>query len=46
MSTQVKLLRALQERCFKRVGGNIDIAVNCRLLTAAPPMHPFGGRRV
>jgi two-component system response regulator PilR (NtrC family) len=31
---QVKLLRALQERTFKRVGGTTDISVDVRILSA------------
>lgn len=33
-STQVKLLRFLQERTFERVGGNEPISVDIRLITA------------
>jgi two-component system response regulator HydG len=33
-STQVKLLRVLQERSFERVGGNETITVDVRLVTA------------
>ncbi len=31
---QVKLLRAVQEKVFKRVGGNEDISVNIRIISA------------
>ncbi|HVU05212.1 MAG TPA: sigma-54 dependent transcriptional regulator [Polyangiaceae bacterium] len=34
MSTQVKLLRVLQERTFERVGGNDPIKVDVRLIAA------------
>jgi Nif-specific regulatory protein len=34
MSTQVKLLRVLQEKEFERVGGTATICVNIRLITA------------
>ncbi|OQY38650.1 MAG: transcriptional regulator [Spirochaetaceae bacterium 4572_7] len=33
-STQVKLLRVLQERSFERVGGEIPISVDVRVITA------------
>jgi two-component system, NtrC family, response regulator len=33
-STQVKLLRFLQERCFQRVGGRQEIQVNTRVIAA------------
>ncbi len=33
-STQVKILRALQEKCIQRVGGNEKIAVDVRVLAA------------
>ena len=32
---QPKLLRALEERLFRRIGGTEEIAANCRLLAAA-----------
>jgi len=32
---QSKLLRVLQERSFRRVGGSKEIAVNCRILSAS-----------
>jgi two-component system response regulator HydG len=35
MSTQVKLLRVLQERRFERVGGNETVAVDVRLVAAS-----------
>ncbi|MGC3997950.1 MAG: sigma-54 dependent transcriptional regulator [Anaeromyxobacter sp.] len=31
---QVKLLRALQERCIRRVGGTADIAISARIVAA------------
>ncbi|MBX2812555.1 MAG: sigma 54-interacting transcriptional regulator [Myxococcales bacterium] len=34
VSTQVALLRTLQERTLQRVGGNIDIKVNVRVIAA------------
>jgi two-component system response regulator HydG len=34
MSTQIKLLRVLQERTFERVGGNESIKVDVRLMAA------------
>jgi transcriptional regulator with PAS, ATPase and Fis domain len=34
LSTQIKLLRVLQEREFERVGGNTSIHVNVRILAA------------
>ncbi|MGH7285196.1 MAG: sigma-54-dependent transcriptional regulator [Polyangiaceae bacterium] len=34
MSTQVKLLRVLQERTFERVGGNESVQVDVRLIAA------------
>lgn len=34
MSTQVKLLRVLQERSFERVGGNESVSVDVRLIAA------------
>ena len=34
LSTQVKLLRVLQEKCIQRVGGNHRIAMDVRVLTA------------
>jgi len=34
MPLQVKLLRAVQEKAFKPVGGNEDIEVDCRLISA------------
>jgi len=34
LSTQVKLLRALESRRIQRVGGNVDIAVDFRLVAA------------
>lgn len=33
-TTQVKLLRAIQEKCIRRVGGTVDIATNVRLVCA------------
>jgi Nif-specific regulatory protein len=33
-STQVKLLRVLQEKCFERVGGSRPIAVDVRVISA------------
>ncbi|MEJ2182855.1 MAG: sigma-54 dependent transcriptional regulator [Nitrospirota bacterium] len=34
MSTQVKLLRVLQERCFERIGGSETIEVDVRVIAA------------
>ena len=34
LEAQAKLLRALQEKQIQRIGSNLDIAVNCRLLCA------------
>ena len=34
MAMQVKLLRVLQERCFERVGGNITIRADVRIVAA------------
>jgi two-component system response regulator PilR (NtrC family) len=34
LSMQVKLLRAIQERCFRKVGGNDDIRVDVRIIAA------------
>lgn len=34
LSMQVKLLRAIQERCFRKVGGNEDIKVDVRIIAA------------
>ena len=34
LATQVKLLRVLQERKIRRVGGVEDIGINCRILAA------------
>ncbi|PMH41045.1 sigma-54-dependent Fis family transcriptional regulator [Vibrio sp. 10N.286.49.B3] len=34
MSMQVKLLRVLQERCFERVGGNVTINIDVRVIAA------------
>ncbi|MBI4537865.1 MAG: nif-specific transcriptional activator NifA [candidate division NC10 bacterium] len=34
LSLQVKLLRALQERCFERVGGTKTVQVDVRIITA------------
>jgi len=33
-STQAKLLRFIEHRTFKRVGGNVDISVDIRIVTA------------
>jgi two-component system response regulator PilR (NtrC family) len=35
LSLQVKLLRAVQEKAFKAVGGNTDIAVDIRFISAS-----------
>jgi two-component system response regulator PilR (NtrC family) len=34
VSLQVKVLRAIQERCFKRVGGTTDVRVDVRIVAA------------
>ncbi len=34
LPTQVKLLRVLQERCFERVGGSRQVAVDVRVISA------------
>jgi sigma-54 specific flagellar transcriptional regulator A len=34
MAMQVKLLRVLQERCFERVGGNVTIKADVRIIAA------------
>jgi two-component system response regulator PilR (NtrC family) len=34
LSMQVKLLRAIQERCFRKVGGTNDIKVDVRIIAA------------
>ena len=34
LNMQVKLLRAIQERCFRKVGGNEDIKVDVRIIAA------------
>ncbi len=34
MTMQVKLLRVLQERCFERVGGNVTIKADVRIVAA------------
>ncbi len=34
LALQVKLLRVLQERCVERLGSNISIPVNCRIVAA------------
>jgi two-component system response regulator PilR (NtrC family) len=34
MPLQVKLLRVIQERCFKPVGGNEDVSVDVRIISA------------
>ncbi|OQY13880.1 MAG: histidine kinase [Desulfobacteraceae bacterium 4572_19] len=34
LEAQAKLLRAIQEKCFQRVGGNREIPVNTRLICA------------
>lgn len=34
LSIQVKLLRAIQERCFRKVGGTEDIRVDVRIIAA------------
>ena len=35
VSSQVKLLRVLQERCFERVGGSDTVEVDVRIIAAA-----------
>jgi len=34
LALQVKLLRVLQERCVERLGSNVSIPVNCRIVAA------------
>jgi DNA-binding NtrC family response regulator len=34
LSMQVKLLRALQQRCIERVGGNEPVRLSCRVVAA------------
>lgn len=34
VALQSKLLRLLQERCFRRVGGNVEIEIDIRIITA------------
>ncbi|MBF8259571.1 MAG: sigma-54-dependent Fis family transcriptional regulator [Actinobacteria bacterium] len=34
-SMQSKLLRAIQERCFRRIGGNEDISIDVRIVCAS-----------
>jgi transcriptional regulator with GAF, ATPase, and Fis domain len=34
LETQAKLLRALQEKCFERIGGNQSLAVDVRIIAA------------
>lgn len=34
LDLQIKLLRVLQDQTFRRVGGDIDIAVDCRIIAA------------
>jgi transcriptional regulator with PAS, ATPase and Fis domain len=34
LTVQAKLLRALQERKIRRVGGKVEISVNCRVISA------------
>ncbi len=33
-SLQAKLLRVLEEQCFRRIGGTLDISVDCRIIAA------------
>lgn len=35
METQAKILRALEERCFRRLGGKEEIAVDVRVISAS-----------
>lgn len=42
---QAKLLRVLQERTVRRLGGKKDIAVNCRIISACN-QNPFEGNQI
>ena len=45
LAMQVKLLRAIQERCFRKVGGTDDIKVDVRIIAATNRDLEAGGRK-